>query len=107
MLGGRRKYLPRNHEKEQLGIKWENPSNFAPGDPDVSSQKTVNDGGKRCERACPTTGWHLDSNLVSRAFRDCARIAAHAEVIDMPDKRAAMKIEFGGRMSWASCNLLL
>jgi hypothetical protein len=49
----------------------------------------------------------LDSNLVSRAFRDCARIAAHAEVIDMPDKRAAMKIEFGGRMSWASCNLLL
>ncbi len=84
MLGGRRKYLPRNHEKEQLGIKWGNPSNSAPGDPGVSSQKTVNDGGKRCERVWPTTDWHLGSNLVSRAFRDCARIAAHPDVIDMP-----------------------
>jgi hypothetical protein len=82
MLGGRRKYLPRNHEKEQPGIKWGNPSNSAPGSPDVSSQKTVNDGGKRCEMVWRTTGWHLATNLVSRAFRDCARIAAHPDVIN-------------------------
>ncbi len=66
MLGGRRKYLPRNHEKEQPEIKWGNPSNSAPGNPGVSSQKTVTNGGKRCERAWPTTGWRLACNLVSR-----------------------------------------
>ena len=65
-----------------------NPTNSAPGHLDVSSQKTVNDAGKRCDRVWPTTGWHLASNLVSPAFRDCTRITANSEVIDMPDKRS-------------------
>ena len=30
----------------------------------------------------------LDHESVSRAFRDCASIPAHSQVINMPDKRA-------------------
>ena len=107
MLGDRRRYLPRNHEEEQPGIRWGNRANSAPGYPDVSSQKTANDGGKRCRRLSPTSAWHLSIKLVRRAFRDCERIAALPDAIDMSEKRCNRICEVRLHISGNATNSLL